>query len=263
MVPEPLVQNPPYIGMTGFTDQGQVIGSIEDNIPEGHTHSVMVGVLASLETLNGRLEKLPERYPKVQKIKDIFIKDSKVLNFIHYSTTDPTTNSFVEQVNRVVEIGGKNLHGIQFNVAWPSVLALETIRVRYPGLKIVLQVGSPAMAEVMNEPGMIASWVGHYKSLVDYVLIDPSCGLARDFDPYLVLKTFQAIKWAHPSFSLGVAGGLGPDKFDLLSLGPLISSYPMMSIDVESKLRDNNDKFVVEKARRYLANAFVKFNKTR
>ena len=101
----------PYIGITGFTTRAEVVRIISE-IPRMSDRLLMVGVLASLKTLNGRTNKYPDRYPRVSKISEIFSdNDQAVLNLIHYNTDE--AESLDQQLLKAIDLGGKNLHGFQ------------------------------------------------------------------------------------------------------------------------------------------------------
>jgi len=70
--------NHPYIGITGFVSAAEVkvaITSYRDacaTTRRDPTHDLMVGVLASSKTLDGEANKYPLRYPKRERIFDVF-----------------------------------------------------------------------------------------------------------------------------------------------------------------------------------------------
>ncbi|MDP3947688.1 MAG: hypothetical protein Q8Q41_03295, partial [bacterium] len=140
------------------------------------SRKLMVGVLASSKTLAGRTNKWPGRYPKMERISEIFQVHPAALNLIHYNTDEPETLS--DQLLRLVEISGENLHGFQLNVAWPLVEELEKFHEATSWKqRLVLQVGGGAMARVEHSPQKFADMValyGGFVGVVDDVLIDPS-----------------------------------------------------------------------------------------
>lgn len=101
------MKNYPYIGITGFmsSDEVRLIldtfiksrpwvrNSFGQTVFRGKNDRIlMVGVLASMKTLYGKTNKWPNRYPKIEDIKNIFLCNSKhLLNLIHYGTKHAET----------------------------------------------------------------------------------------------------------------------------------------------------------------------------
>lgn len=239
----------PYIGITGFMRREDSYEPLSRMALLGSDRLFMVGVLASLKTLRGQENNLKNRYPEVRNIPRIFNDNHRALNLIHYNTKD--TSSLCDQLFWLTDIGGPSLWGFQLNIAWPSLVALTEYRVRYPNSTLVLQVGSKAMKEAGYNPGILLAKVGMYRSLVNYVLLDPSGGGGKSLDPEELKKYLGPLYASGMELGYGVAGGLSSTTLNLLE--PLVKEFPDISIDAEGRLRDANDNLD-----QYLAVQYVK-----
>lgn len=245
----------PYVGITGFMSVGDVLRTL-DVIDVDSRRLVMVGVLASLKTMRGIQNKWPNRYPTMDRIAGIFPDHPQVLNLIHYNTKEPDT--LVDQLVAMSEFGGRNLHGFQLNIAWPSPVALDTYRKMHPAKQIVLQVGGHAFEMVDHSPERLASKVAEYEGLAEYVLLDPSGGYGKPFDPERARNYLTALQALNIDVGLGVAGGLSPTTLNLVE--PLAREFPRLSIDAEGRLRTPEDHLDMNLAREYLRKAFDMFD---
>lgn len=230
----------PYVGITGFMSQNE-IQSVLDSMPKDSNRLLMVGVLASQKTLRGEKNKWPNRYPRVGNIGDIFFRDSRTLNLIHYNTKEP--ESLAEQLDEMTRLGGQNLEGFQLNLAWPSRDAIIAYHKVCGGKFIVLQVGGKAFEMVNHSPKELAERVSWYEHVVDYVLLDPSGGYGVPFDTNKARIYLEALRGYNLDIGLGVAGGLSPTTLNLVQ--PLLSDFPDLSWDAEGKLRDEQDNLVI------------------
>ncbi len=118
-------KNGPYIGVTGFMSRAEV-GKALAVVPQKSSHRLMVGVLMSSKTLAGEQAGRPGRYPKKEAVADIFVNDPRILNLVHYSTSN--TETLLGQLMEITDLAGPDLDGFQFNIAWPSILQLEDYR---------------------------------------------------------------------------------------------------------------------------------------
>jgi len=101
-------------------------------------------------------------------------------------------------------------------------------------------------------PKKLRKAVNPYKGLVDHVLLDPSGGFGKSFDPEVERPYLEAL--ADLGIGLGVAGGLSP--FTLHILEPLVKDFPQLSIDAEGRLRNHNDQLDLTVAGSYLQKAY-------
>lgn len=248
----------PYVGITGFMSQGEVL-SVLDVVSSSSHRLVMIGVLASQKTVFlGETNKWPNRYPNLGDIAGIFPVHSLALNLVHYNTKEPET--LLEQMLEVTKWGGPNFEGFQLNVAWPRPQILEKYRCSHGNMKIVLQVGGGAFKKIDDSPIKLAKKiVNEYEGLVDYLLLDPSGGHGKLFDSERVREYLVALReeGAERFIGLGVAGGLSPTTLNLVE--PLIKDFPEISIDAEGRLRDGDDKLDVDVAKKYVSKALQIF----
>jgi hypothetical protein len=254
----------PYIGITGFMASHEVVWLAAVQRELGTEHAVrdlMVGVLTNSKTLAGGTNRWPGRYPKVEKIPSIFTEHPRILNLIHYNTDDPST--LTAQLNRLVDIGGPNLHGIQLNIPWPAVAALDRFRwATFHEQRIVLQIGRTALAAAEHSPTKLAEMVGRYLNplrVIDAVLLDPSGGEGRSVEPGWARPFLRAIS-DHHSVELGIAGGLSYESLDLVE--PLLEEFPCLSIDAEGRLRRRPQDYLdLEAAAKYFEGALALFGR--
>ncbi len=242
----------PYIGITGFTKE-QEVAEILDTLPPDWNPKrlVMVGVLASGKTIRGIPNKWPKRYPEVKDLGSVFTSDSVALNLIHFNTKNP--ENLVEELCLAQSLAGQHCHGFQLNIAWPDKEALATYRIKRGGeTTIVLQCGGKALADVDHSPEKLREKVAEYRDLIDYVLVDPSGGLGKEFDLELARGCFSSLSQI-PDIGFGIAGGLSADNIDRLE--PLLAEFPNFSIDAEGRLRDENDNLNVPVSVDYLLSA--------
>ncbi len=229
---------PPYIGVTGVTGRWQVRSLLARfsglSVPQ---YRLMIGVLVSLKSLSGCANKYPARYPEMRDLRWVFLNHPWCLNLVHYHTDD--RNTLASQMREVERWAGSGCNGFQLNVAWPPVSELIEWRKDYNNEDkyLVLQIGGGAMRQCDDDPLKVAERASHYSGLVDYVLVDPSGGTGRKFDPDLIRETLQVIEEEGLSARPVVAGGLGPGNLEHLI--PVLSNYRNrgLSIDAEGKLR--------------------------
>jgi hypothetical protein len=239
--------NKPYIGVTGFSKREEVEAMLDGFYTEDE-RLLMVGVLASEKSIYGIPTKWPKRYPERELIAGIFSGDPRALNLVHYASDN---QSLLYEHMEVIttRFGGEHCSGFQLNMKWPDMHVLEKYRTKFPDKKIVLQVGSGAMKQMLSDPKRIARRIATYDSLVDYALIDPSGGLGKQMDVQFALNCISWFYDASTKITIGVAGGLGPDT--VRDVEEIIDTYYDTSIDAEGKLRDAEDNFSLVSALRY------------
>jgi hypothetical protein len=238
----------PYIGVTGFMKQEEVKHALDTfslcrlSTDVGE-RSLMVGVLTSAKTLAGEGNKYPHRYPRVETIRDIFVKHPLAFNCIHHHTDNH--DALEEQLEGLVSIAGPNLHGFQLNVTWPDVEMLREFRARH-ALKLILQVGAKAMARAIEsdqdlptyyKAKKISQVVRQYEDCASYVLLDPSGGKGEPFNVELAVDFLKCMKIS--TLMVGEAGGLSAST--LGALKPSLQVDPNLSWDAEGRLRDKDD----------------------
>jgi len=256
--------NDPYIGITGFTDRAEVEHAL-NFFPEDSSRRLMVGVLGSNHTLLHGKERphTPDRYPHAYDVPSIFTDDPRCLNFIHYTTTEPT--KIVAEIDQVVALAGPNLHGIQLNIwlPWPKWFA--EIKQRHPQLLLVLQLNQSLMSFAGNRamsPREMAVNASNYEA--DYVLIDRSSGtgaLIGNDTGVIVEQFYDTTIVEYRKMMVGIAGGLSADT--LPHIADILKRHPEVSIDAESCLRDAGDQLDPKKVEQYLTAAHAVYPEER
>lgn len=246
----------PYVGITGFTKKSEVETALESLPKTPGKRKLMVGVLASSRTL--KTNSLPNRYPKRKELGKIFLPHPRVLNLIHFSTTEP--ESLYDQLMEVRELAGPHCHGFQLNVAWPNPDVLEKLAFQSgQETVVVLQTGRRAMEMVDNSPAKLALKVAtEYAIGARYILLDASGGKGESLNAEKLGDYLYALAKKETSLGLGIAGGLSPST--LYTVAPLIRAFANLSIDAEGRLRDRSDNLHPGIASAYLEKAFSLFD---
>lgn len=226
----------PYIGITGFTTPAEAAAALR-LLPSGRRR-LMVGVLASDRTLEGLPEEThPRRHPRAAELPALFLEDSRAFNVVHFHTRTP--EALAIQADRLIELAGPRLHGLQINLHQIPIEGLRAIRARHPGLRLIVPLRDASFRFTEESAGV-----------VDVVLFDLSAGRGLLFDPAEALAALEAIEASLPGVGLAVAGGLGPDTIDRVR--PLLERFPDLSIDAESRLRDAEDRLDLGRMAEYL-----------
>lgn len=248
----------PYVGITGFmtADEGDVILRM---MPPDSKFKLMRGILVSQRTMRGEQNKWPNRYPKPENIAEIFTEHPLALNLVHYNTTEHST--LYDQMEAVTQVAGKHFHGFQLNLTWPDAEVLRSYRRTHPTMQIVLQIGHGAFEMVENSTERLAKRLEDYYDCIDYILLDPSGGYGKPFDPAVAKKYLDALAAEKFRFGFGVAGGLSPTTLHLVE--PLAFYYPNLCIDAEGRLRDDNDHLNLLVATMYIMKALEIFSAPR
>ena len=227
----------PYIGITGFMDKGDVRAVLDARSP-WLRRKVMIGILASSKTINGGTNSRPNRYPTPGQMGNIFDDDPRALNLVHFSTKNK--EGLFEEMARAFNLAGPYCHGLQLNIAWPDPKALGFFKIKANPVTIVLQIGERAFEMIGHSPQRLADKIEkEYKHFINYILLDPSGGTGKPFNPEVLRAYLQELEMKQMSIGLGVAGGLSPATLHLLA--PLVKEFPDLSIDVETGVRDEKD----------------------
>jgi len=246
----------PYIGITGFMTPYEVL-KILKNVPASFNRLIMIGVLSNFDILSGLENTRYNRYPKLKNIADIFIENPRVFNVIHYHTKD--SNTLLKQLLEMTKFGGSNLHGFQLNITWPSPAVLKEYRSKYPDKQIVLQIGQDAFDIIEHSSKQLTKKITkEYIGLVDYILLDTSQGRGQLLKTKVAHGYLSALNDENMDIALGVAGGLSPSTLvDIIE--PLVEEFPDISIDAESRLRDENNSLDIGLAKAYIKTAMSLF----
>lgn len=240
----------PYIGETGFTSREQV-EEVLKVVPAGAKRKLMVGVLVSSKSIVGIPNNHPKRYPRPEKLAEVFINHPDVLNFAHIHTKD--ADELSDLMYKVTELGGKNFHGFQLNVTWPSVYVLMEYRRRNPDHQLVLQCGRESLVRVGNSPLVLAKKVSEYVGICDYALIDQSMGDGKPLEPKFILDCLDNLRYLEDEMNFVMAGGLRPGGLDVIK--SIIVENPNVSIDTETWIRDADDNLIVSACQQFYSEA--------
>lgn len=255
-----------YVGITGFMTLAEVVrcsqafaqAKQKNGGPPlfwGMYLRFMVGVLVSAKTLAGGINKYPNRYPPIGRVPEIFSFDQEhILRTIHYNTDDASTLD--EQVDQLMTVVPGTIDAIQLNIRWANPVKMQKIARKYPDLRIILQIGEGALADVTEpEDIYIGQALRSYGGVVTDFLVDPSGGTGKGLD---VWKAFACLADGNIPANMrpGAAGGRDADnicefKGLMRRLGYLIN------IDAEGRMRtprvgDDGDHLDVDKAVRFL-----------
>lgn len=247
----------PYIGITGFTDKREV-EDVLCAMPKRSKRKLMVGVLASSDTLRGRLNaENPNRYPPVGDISKIFTDHPRALNLIHYDTKDP--DRLLRQLIMATSVGGVDLHGLALDIAWPLPSVLKAYRDKHPDKIIVLKIGQEALETVGRSFATLLRRITEkYAGLIDYVTLDASAKEYEPLDTKLARIFLQAFSFNNLNLGLGVSGGLSAENLKFVR--PLTFYFQDFNIDADSGLRDGSDNLDMGEAVRYVKDASLMFS---
>ncbi len=239
----------PYVGITGFMKPSEVetlLKLTDWELFERARRVLAVGVLVSSKTLDGKPNSWPldgkpnswpGRYPKVEDIAAIFAAgDEHCHNIIHFNTDFP--DRLAEDLERLKEIGGKGIKGVQLNMFWPEVEPLANFKAKYPGARIILQLGKKVLDSVRWDPFRLQVKLVPYQkaNAITDVLYNPNGGKGLEVET--PEEKFYSYIGNH--FGFGFAGGLAADK--LKKVYEAAQKWRWISVDAEARLRTPEDK---------------------
>lgn len=245
------MNNLPYVGITGITEVGQseAILRFARDLGWPRERLIMLGVLASYKGLVWGQPANPKQYVDIARLDEVVVDDERAFNLVHYNSRAQGLSTQLEDLLGLATA----ITGVQLNVAWPNASQLRRLRTRMY-LKVVLQIGAEAWGMIGRDGGRLVEGLRQYAGLVDYVLIDPSGGLGRAFDPDFAAEVLVTLAGADLGMKLGIAGGLEPGKLEVLK--PLLAIYPDLSWDAQGRLRDENDELDLGRCQDYLTESY-------
>lgn len=248
-----------HIGVTGVKTKDEVLRlskSFKIAFSEYKKLKLMISVLVRDETLDGKKETNHlNRYPKVTEISNIFSDDSVCLNFIRYKTRTTEESLFVNELVEATKYGGRNLNGIQLDIAWPSSRNLFAYRDLYPKKKIILQIGKEALESVTWLPSKLAEKLKQYKGLIDAVLLDWGEGEGIEMQSDMAKDYIDEILCHCSWLNVGVSGGLG-NNMELIN--DILMLYKEISINAGVSLMDDKGNLSGLKVTTYFADTMHK-----
>ncbi len=234
---------PPYIGITDFTNSGQVSEMLEvfyKNLREDSERLLHVGVMMNYETLRGRETKWKKTYPKKEEIASIFSFE-ETYNCLHYVDRDPKGHGELPMaICDAISYGGMYLDALQLDMVWPDPGEVaHGVHTSRKMLEVILQIGTETLREVDDDPIFLVDKLQDYKDVVQRVLLDKSMGRGVPMNAEELLPFIRAIRENFPEMGIGVAGGLGPETVHLVE--PLLKEFPDLSFDAQGKLRPSGN----------------------
>lgn len=243
----------PYIGVTGFMTQSEVASAIEalEEFSPWSRHGLMVGVLVSAKTLAGETNSRENQYPKIDDVAGLFSPHRRVTNLIHFNSSDNAPAIRVNDFQRLKGKGGRNFDGVQINIAWPVPNSLEC----FVGKRVVLQIGREALRIAHHNPTRVAQLLYDYveTEVISDVLVDMGDGNGIALNVAEAEACVHAIRSAHPTIGIGVAGGLCREAMGKMK--NLASTFPDLSFDAQGRLRTPDDHLNVDAMQKYLRTA--------
>ncbi len=231
----------PYIGITDFTNFGQVqkmLDIFKSHIPLGSNRKLHVGLMMSYKTLHGLPSKWSTVFPPKETIADIFSSD-EAYNCLHYADYD-NDPALWESLSRAISYCGTGIHALQLDMTWPDPNQIANgMHTSRKQIEIILQIGRNALAEANDDPQAVVERLKEYDGVIHRVLLDKSIGRGIGMDAHLLLPFARAIKESLPSIGLGAAGGLGPGTVDRIK--PLLDEIPDISWDAQGRLRPSGN----------------------
>lgn len=248
-----------YIGVSCFMRQTQV-QAVLDMLPSELQRRLMVGTVVSDKTLEGKENSLPHKFPQVHTLRDIYgTQDPRALNLVHYARkVQPVDEALWHDMERIIQCSGPNLHGMQFNFAWPSIGQLERFKCKYPGKSyFVLQISPSLLGGDNWDPKETVRRLGDYDGIADAILFDRSRGMGDRATTDDVRRFFDLVCADErcDEIALGFAGGLSAET--LPAFAEIIQDYEA-NFDAENALRSDTsagEALDMEKVRSYLTAA--------
>jgi len=249
---------PPYVGITGFRDPGEVRALLDLDCGR---RELMVGVLASQRSLSGGPPRAGSRSPAREDIAGIFPATGyPTVNLVHFfAPAGNNAGALAGWLEQAMHWGGPFCHGLQLNITWPQPDALKGFKRLFPDKRLVLQVGGrDRPVELEGDPQTLANRIAHrYAGLVDYVLWDASGGKGIVLDPVVLVPYLEALEDRINDDGIlmrqCVAGGLSADNIELVA--EMCAMFPQLSLDAEGRLHGTNGRLDIAQCRRYLAAA--------
>lgn len=231
----------PYIGITDFTDFGQVQEMSQvfaTHQPKGSSRVLHVGVMMSYKTLNSIPSKWQNAFPSKERIASIFSSDEGY-NCLHYADYDNNPDLW-KNIATAISFGGTDIHALQLDMIWPDPGEVaHGVHTSRKQIEVILQIGKNALEEVNNDPQRVVERLGDYEGVIHRVLLDKSMGKGLGMDANGLIPFAQAIKESFPTLGIGAAGGLGPETIQLVA--PLVTAFPDLSIDAQGRLRPSGN----------------------
>jgi len=210
----------------------------QENRQPGSKRVLHVGAMMSFKTLNGHLTKWSGVFPPKETLETIFRSCEGVYNCLHYADYEDWQTTYTD-LALAIKYAGPSVHAVQLDMIWPGPGMIELAIRSTSEIEVILQIGKQAMKVAGNDPNMVAYLLQNYVGLIDRILLDKSMGHGLSMSAAELAPYAHAIRRRFPDLGLVFAGGLGPDSVGLVE--PLVSEFPDISIDAQSKLRPSGN----------------------
>lgn len=226
-----------YIGITDFWTKQQALDmlAVFDKFNKKENRKLMIGIMMSYKTLNDLPTKWKDIWISKDEIANVFPDHPSAFNTLHYADYDGI--DLLRNLLDATSYCGSHLHAIQLDMIWPEPNDVLAYRLRYPDVKIVLQINSKAFEQIDNDPAKLVERLSFYEDSVDYVLLDKSGGKGIGMDADFLRPFIHEL--SKTKIKVAVAGGLGPNT--LHRVEPLKKEYPFLSMDAQGQLKFNGD----------------------
>lgn len=261
-----------FVSISGITNRTQLQGIHEICQEEIFDFPIVIGYQVSNGSINRGTQN--PRQPKFLDLGDLSAETLSYgfLPVIHYYTKDNST--VLGDLEKIVELGILDSNPLlQLNTLPLSIEILRKIKEK--NLKVIFQV---AVSNKQTPQGGYAVWKGkgvqdvkegevepliahiqERKDFIDYIMFDPSHGTNLDLD---LDEKSLAVRFGKEIISIGdlnhlglvYAGGIKPSNVGRVA-GALFSFFPdRVSIDIESGVRDKENKPNLNLIKDYLVN---------
>jgi phosphoribosylanthranilate isomerase len=261
-----------FVSISGITDRTQLQGIHKICQEEVFDFPIVIGYQVSNGSINRGTQN--SRQPKFLDLEGLSAETFSYgfLPAIHYYTKDNST--ILKDLEKIIKLRILDSNSLlQFNTLPPSTKILR--EVKRIGLEIILKV---AVSNKQTPKGGYAVWKGKEvqdvkegevwplitqvqarKDFINYIMFDPSHGTNLDLDldeKSLAVRFGKEIISIEDLNHLGLvyAGGIKPSNVGRVA-GALFSFFPArVSIDIESGVRDKENKPDLNLIRNYLVN---------
>lgn len=256
----------PYIGIAGIAsiDEARHALQIRGKLGMAH-HLLAIGLLTTDKTFTGEPKRNhASRYPSVEVMKSMLAgvtHGPQAIVLLHHAPS--SLLGLTQVLGRAVNTVGVGVDGVQINASGVSYRDIGPLR-RLQSVKgmqsfrVVLQLRL-AEIELGDIERLLDTHVAPTSGTIDDVLLDASCGEGVPLDVAKAGAFIERIRAKYRSgLGIGIAGGITPENIGRLK--PLVDAFgPDLSIDVESGVRDCDDRYSTKLAAEYLRVAFALF----
>ncbi len=260
----------PYIGVAGFMTAEEMNEAVIAT-PQNNKWPLAIGILTSAKTINGVPNKYPHRYPKVENIpaqvresrQFAKVNQRNVLHVLHYSTD--TLDHFDHQIRSVAHwVVTAGFDAVQVNapphfLTNPTFISMLNWLAEVPGAsRIIAQLRPSRGTEPWVDLIGAALYAAEYSFGITDLILDSSGGSGIGLHIPTTSDLITAIRGGCASrnrFGIHVAGGLTAKN--LTQLETLFRVHGLLGFDVESGVRDTDDKMRIGSLYEYFHEAFT------